>query len=90
MMVIFQDARRYELTVEAHYGTWVARLQGWVPGRLWPTLYLLRDFSTRQEAIDALIRKWHTLFPEAEPLIWREPSRPPMPPRRQPPPSRAL
>jgi hypothetical protein len=72
-MIIVCDAQRYELTVEAHYDTWIARLQGWVPGRLTPTPYLLRTFSTRQEAIDALVRKWHILFPDAEPLVWREP-----------------
>jgi hypothetical protein len=72
-MVIFHDSRRFELTVAAHYDEWVARLEECVPGRLIPTQHLLRAFDTRQEAITALVRKWHLLFPDAEPLVWREP-----------------
>ena len=82
-MIIFRDDQRYELTVEAHYDTWVARLQGWKPGRLSPTPYLLRTFSTRQDAIYALARKWHALFPDADPLMWREPVVPPPTPQTQ-------
>ncbi len=86
-MVIFHDDRRFELTAEAHYDTWVARLWEWVPGRLWPNLHLLRAFATRQEAIDALRRKWRVLFPDAEPLEWREATirqAPAQPKRRRP------
>ena len=54
-MIIFRDTRRFELTLEDHDGTWVAKLQAFVPGRLYPTSYLLRQFATRQEAIDALV-----------------------------------
>ena len=73
-MIMFRDTHRFELTVEPHYDTWVARLQEWVPGRLRPTPHLLRSFDTRQDAIDALLRKWRVLFPDAEPLTWREPA----------------
>jgi hypothetical protein len=87
-MIIFDDTHRFDLTVEAHYDTWVARLQEWVPGRLRPTPHLLRSFNTRHEAIDALLRKWRVLFPDAEPLTWREPvvtsNRPPSHRRRHP------
>jgi hypothetical protein len=72
-MVIFHDLQRFELTVDAHDDEWVARLVEWVPGRLLPTQHLLRAFDTRQEAITALVRKWRVLFPDAAPLIWREP-----------------
>jgi len=72
-MVIFRDTRRFELTLEEHDGTWVAKLQAFVPGRLYPTSYLLQQFTTRQEAIDALGRKWHILFPDEAALVWHDP-----------------
>ena len=88
-MIIFHDTHRFELTVEPHDDdTWTARLQEWVPGRLRPTPHLLRSFDTRQDAIDALLRKWRVLFPDHELLTWREPvvksSRPPARRRRRP------
>ena len=83
-MVIFRDTRRFELTIADHYGTWVAKLQAFVPGRLYPTSYLLQQFATRQEAIAALVRKWHILFPDEAALVWQDPVTvsPPNPPRR--------
>jgi hypothetical protein len=81
-MIIFRDTRRFELTLEDHNGTWVAKLQAFVPGRLYPTSYLLRQFATRQEAIDALVRKWHILFPDEAALVWHDPV--PVPPPGQP------
>jgi hypothetical protein len=78
-MVILKDTRRFELTVDAHYGEWVAKLQEFVPGRLFPTQHLLRAFDTRQAAIDALAHKWRVLFPDDAPLVWHDP--PPIPPR---------
>lgn len=72
-MVIFHEARRFELTVEKHDEEWVARLYEFVPGRLLSTLHLIRAFETRPQAIEALRRKWHVLFPEEAPLVWREP-----------------
>lgn len=72
-MVIVKDTHRFEATVEALYGEWMARLQECVPGRLCPTLHLLRTFATRQEAIAAVLRKWHVLFPDEAPLVWRDP-----------------
>jgi hypothetical protein len=87
-MIMLRDTHRFELTVEPHYDTWVARLEEWVPGRLRPTPHLLRNFDTRQDAVDALLRKWRVLFPDAEPLTWREPvvqlSHPPSRRRRRP------
>ncbi len=74
LMVIFHESRRFELTVEAQHGTWTARFYEWVPGRLQPTLHLLRSFATRDDAIEAMRRKWHVLWPQAEPLIWRDPA----------------
>jgi hypothetical protein len=84
-MVIFHEARRFELTVEKHDEEWVARLHECVPGRLLPTLHVLRAFETRLQAIEALRRKWHVLFPEEVPLVWREPPtlRPQQTPRRR-------
>lgn len=83
-MIIFRDTRRFELTLEDHNGTWVAKLQAFVPGRLYPTSYLLQQFATRQEAIAALVRKWHILFPDETALVWHEPvpMSPPSQPRR--------
>jgi len=81
-MVIFRDTRRFELTLAEHHGTWVATLQAFVPDRLYPTSYLLQQFSTRQEAIAALVRKWHILFPDEAPLVWHDPVSPTSPPRR--------
>jgi hypothetical protein len=72
-MVIFHDSRRFELTVDTHDDEWVAHLLEFVPGRLLPTQHVLRSFATRQEAIEALVRKWHVLFPAEAPLVWREP-----------------
>jgi hypothetical protein len=71
-MVVLRDTRRFELTVVSEKGVWVARLNEWVPGRLWPTRHVLRDFDSRQEAIDALVRKWRILFPDEPELEWRE------------------
>jgi hypothetical protein len=83
-MVIFRDTQRFELTLAEHYGTWVAKLQGFVPDRLYPTSYLLQQCTTRQEAIAALVRKWHMLFPDEAALEWHEPVMvsPPSQPRR--------
>ena len=83
-MVIFRDTRRFELTLEDYHGTWVAKLQAFVPDRLYPTSYLLQQFATRQEAIAALVRKWHTLFPDEAALVWHDPvtASSPNPPRR--------
>jgi hypothetical protein len=83
-MVLFRDTRRFEITVEEHDGVWVAKLQGFIPDRLHPTLYLLQQFTTRQAAIEALQRKWHLLFPDEDALVWHEPAMlaSPSPPRR--------
>ena len=72
-MVLFRDTRRFEITVEEQADLWVAKLQAFVPDRLYPTLYLLRTCTTRQEAIEALRRKWRILFPDEETLAWHEP-----------------
>ena len=83
-MVLLRDTRRFELTVEEQAGLWVAKLQAFVPGRLHPTLYLLQTWTTRQEAIAALQRKWRILFPDEEALAWQDPvlALVPSPPRR--------
>ena len=73
-MVLFRDTRRFEITVEEHAGLWVAKLQAFVPDRLYPTLYLLHQCATRQAAIEALRRKWRLLFPDEEALVWHEPT----------------
>jgi hypothetical protein len=72
-MILLRDTHRYELTVEALGDVWVAKIFGFVPDRLMPTQYLLRQCDTRQEAITALLRKWHILFPDEAPLVWRDP-----------------
>jgi hypothetical protein len=83
-MVLFRDTRRFEMTVEEHDGMWVAKLQGFVPDRLYSTLYLLHQCDTRQAAIEALRRKWRTLFPDEDALVWHDPVTlaPPNLPRR--------
>jgi len=83
-MVLFRDIRRFEITVEEQVGLWVAKLQAFVPGRLYPTLYLLQTYTTRQEALEALKRKWRTLFPDEAELAWHDPvpALLPSPPRR--------
>jgi len=83
-MVLFRDIRRFEITVEEQVGLWVAKLQAFVPGRLYPTLYLLQTYTTRQEALEALKRKWRILFPDEEDLAWHDPvpALLPSPPRR--------
>ena len=83
-MVLFRDSRRFEITVEEQAGLWVAKLRAFVPGRLYPTLYLLQTHTTRQEAIEALKRKWRILFPDEDALVWHEPAMlaSPSPPRR--------
>ncbi|ETW99680.1 hypothetical protein [Candidatus Entotheonella palauensis] len=84
-MVVLRDTHRFELTVASEEDVWVARLNEWVPGRLWPTKHVLRSFDSRQEAINALIRKWRILFPEEPELEWRECTIEPTPqlPRRR-------
>jgi hypothetical protein len=72
-MVIVKDSHRFEATIDALYDEWLARLQEFVPGRLYPTQHLLRTFATRQEAIAALVRKWQVLFPDEPALEWYEP-----------------
>jgi len=83
-MVLFRDTRRFEITVEERDGMWIAKLQGFIPDRLYPTLYLLRQCTTRQAGIEALQRKWHILFPDEDALVWYEPAMlaSPSPPRR--------
>ena len=83
-MVLLRDTRRFEITVEERDGMWVAKLQGFIPDRLYPTLYLLQQCTTRQAAIEALQRKWHLLFPDEDALVWHEPAMlaSPSPPRR--------
>ncbi len=71
-MVVLRETRRFELTVMSEEDVWVARLDEWVPGRLWPTRHVLRAFEARGEAIDALLRKWRILFPDEPELEWRE------------------
>lgn len=85
VMVIFHDTRRFELTVDEDDGTWVAKLQAFVPDRLYPTVYVLQRYATRQEAIAALARQWRVLFPDGAALVWHDPVplTPPSPPRRQ-------
>lgn len=72
-MVIIQDDRQFEFSVDESYGEWVAALREYVPGRLYPTVHVLRAFANREAAIEALCRKWRVLFPEQGPLVWREP-----------------
>ena len=79
-MVLFRDTRRFELTLAERDGTWQARLQAFVPDRLYPTVYLLQTYTTRQEALAALQRRWHTLFPDEEALTWHDPVLLPAPP----------
>ena len=73
IMVLFRDTRRFEITVEEHYSLWVAKLQAFVPDRLYPTLYLLHQCATRQAAIEALQRKWRRLFPDEDAFVWHDP-----------------
>ena len=87
-MVLFRDTQRFEITVEEQAGLWVAKLQAFIPDRLYPTLYLLQTCTTRQEAIEALKRKWRILFPDADALAWHDPVPVPLPsPPRRPHPS---
>ena len=72
-MVVFRDTRRFEITTEEQTGLWVAKLQAFVPDRLYPTLYLLQTYTTRQEAIEAVQRKWRILFPDEEAFTWHDP-----------------
>ena len=83
-MVLLRDTRRFEITVEERDGMWIAKLQGFIPNRLYPTLYLLRQCTTHQIAIEALRSKWHLLFPDEDTLVWHEPAMlaSPSPPRR--------
>ncbi len=84
-MVVLRDTRRFELTVVPEDDVWVARLNEWVPNRLWPTKHVLRAFDSRPAAIDALRRKWRILFPDEPELEWRESTVRPTPqlPRRR-------
>ena len=84
-MVVFRDTRRFELTVARKSDVWIARLHEWVPGRLQPTPHIVREFETRQEAVDALSRKWRVLFPDEPELAWRDAviQQPPQLPRRR-------
>jgi hypothetical protein len=80
-MVIVRDTHRFEVTIDELYGEWVAKLQEFVPGRLLPTVHLLRAFDTRPDAIAAVVRKWQVLFPDEPPLVWHEPPAVPARPR---------
>ena len=73
-MVIIKDKRRFELTVDEFYHEWLAALREYVPGRLYPTLHLLRDYDTRESAIEGLRRRWNVLFPDQSPLVWHDAS----------------
>jgi hypothetical protein len=72
-MVLFRDTRRFEITIEEQTDLWVARLQAFVPDRLYPTVYLLQTCATRQEALAAVQRKWRMLFPDEEAFTWHDP-----------------
>jgi hypothetical protein len=72
-MVLFREARRFEITIEEQTGLWVAKLQAFAPDRLYPTVYLLQTCTTQQEAIEAVQRKWHILFPDEETFTWHNP-----------------
>lgn len=71
-MIVIKDKHRFELSVDESYGEWVAALREYVPGRLYPTVHVLRAFASRDAAIAALGRKWRVLFPEQSPFVWRE------------------
>ncbi len=73
-MVIIKDKHRFELIVNKFYHEWLAALREYVPGRLYPTLHLLRAFDTREAAIQGLRHKWRVLFPDQSPLVWRDTS----------------
>jgi hypothetical protein len=73
-MVVIKGNHHFELSVDESYGEWVAALREYVPGRLYPTVHMLRAFTSRESAIEALCRKWRVLFPEQGPLVWREPA----------------
>ncbi len=73
-MVIIKDKHRFELTVDQFYNEWLAALREYVPGRLSPTLHLLRAFDTRESAIEGLRRRWGVLFPDQSPLAWHDAS----------------
>ena len=72
-MVIFQGARRFEITVTEEDGEWHVKFCEYVPGRYVPTVHLLRRCASRQAALEAAVRKWRILFPEAAALVWHEP-----------------
>jgi hypothetical protein len=72
-MIIWRDTQRYELTVEVFGDVWVAKIFGFLPERFLPTHYLLRQCDSREAAIVAIQRRWHILFPDEPPLVWREP-----------------
>ena len=73
-MIIMKDKHRFELTVDAFYHAWLAVLREYVPGRLHPTLHLLRVFDTRESAIEGIRRRWRVLFPDQGPLVWHDAS----------------
>jgi hypothetical protein len=73
-MIIIKDSHRFELTVDEFYDEWLATLREYVPGRLHPTLHLLSAFHSRESAIEGLRRRWHVLFPDQSPLVWRNAS----------------
>ncbi|MGE3537638.1 MAG: hypothetical protein AB7N91_09395 [Candidatus Tectimicrobiota bacterium] len=72
-MVIFRDTHRFEMTITAQGNAWLVKMLAFVPDRLYPTVYLMREVSTREEAILAMRRAWQRMFPEDEPLSWRDP-----------------
>ena len=47
-MVIFQGARRFEITVTEEDGEWRVKFCEYVPGRYVPTVHLLRRCASRQ------------------------------------------
>jgi hypothetical protein len=72
-MVIFQGARRFEITVAEEDGEWLVKFCEYVPGRYVPTVHLLRRCESKQAALEAAVRKWRLLFPDAAALVWHEP-----------------
>jgi hypothetical protein len=72
-MVIFQGARRFEITVAEEDGEWCVKFCEFVPGRYVPTVHLLRRCVSRQAALEAAGHKWRLLFPDDAALVWHEP-----------------
>jgi hypothetical protein len=65
-MLICQGESEFEVSIRAtDDGEWEGRIVAYHTSRLLPVLHLCHSWSTREEVIAGVTRRWQRLFPDA-------------------------